>query len=77
MSRILPHDGTYHWGTVTDWDALDDNWGRDDLVAASGLEQTRDDTDLGWGDALSDRSGHDDAADLERYLRERPPHHGD
>jgi hypothetical protein len=62
---------------MTDWDDVDDNWGRDDdLVGASGLEQARDDTDLGWGEALSDRSGRD-AADLERYLRERPPHHGD
>jgi hypothetical protein len=55
-------------------DDVDDHWGRDDyLVAASGLEQTRDDTDLGWGEALS---GRDDAADLERFLRDRPPHHG-
>ena len=64
---------------MTDWDDdLDDSWGRDDhLVAASGLEQTRDDTDLGWGERLPDRSSGDDPADLERFLRERPPHHGD
>jgi hypothetical protein len=66
---------------MTDWDDdLDDSWGRDDsLVAASGLEQTRDDTDLGWGElSPAERSaGRDDPADLERFLRERPPHHGD
>ena len=63
---------------MNDWDDdLDDSWGRDDhLVAASGLEQTRDDTDLGWGEPFADRS-RDDAADLDRFLRERPPHHGD
>jgi hypothetical protein len=86
MSRILPvrqapgqgpAAGTIIEGAMADWDDLDDNWGRDDgLVVASGLEQTRDDTDLGWGEALSDRAGRD-AADLDRYLRERPPHHGD
>jgi hypothetical protein len=63
---------------VTDWDDVDDAGERDDdLIAASGPEQAREDTDVGWGEALSDRSGHGDAADLERYLRERPPHHGD
>lgn len=66
---------------MTDWDDdMDDSWGRDDsLVAASGLEQTRDDTDHGWGELpLADRgAGRDDPADLERFLRERPPHHGD
>ncbi|KWW98990.1 hypothetical protein [Carbonactinospora thermoautotrophica] len=31
-------------------------------------EQTSDDTDAGWGDREQD--------DLERLLRERPPHHG-
>jgi hypothetical protein len=35
-------------------------------------EQTSDDTDTGWGE---EPSRDDD--DLERYLRERPPHHGD
>ena len=65
---------------MSDWeDDLDDSWGRDDhLVTASGFEQTRDDTDLGWGDPPIDRSAHgEDQADLERFLRERPPHHGD
>jgi len=66
---------------MNDWDDdMDDSWGRDDsLVAASGLDQTRDDTDIGWGELSSaDRSsGQDDPADLERFLRERPPHHGD
>lgn len=64
---------------MNDWDDdLDENWGRDDhLVAASGLEQTRDDTDLGWGELLDTSARRDDPADLERFLRERPPHHGD
>jgi hypothetical protein len=75
-SSKLPPATTSIESAVSDWDDVDDHWGRDDdLVAASGLEQTRDDTDVGWGEALGDRSGHD--ADLERYLRERPPHHGD
>ncbi len=59
---------------MIDWDDVAEPWGSDDdLIAVSGLEQTRDDTDLGWGEAPG---GHDDEADLERYLRERPPHHG-
>jgi len=38
-------------------------------------EQTGDDTDSGWGD---EESAADVAErDLDRYLRERPPHHGD
>ncbi|MBI1377297.1 MAG: hypothetical protein GC157_07435 [Frankiales bacterium] len=38
-------------------------------------EQTRDDTDDGWGaSAAGDR---DPAAVLRRYLDETPPHHGD
>ena len=36
-------------------------------------EQTADDTDLAWGD----HRGDGDSEDLERFLRERPPHHGD
>ena len=39
--------------------------GRDDEVLP---EQTRDDTDRGWGEE------HDDEADLERLRREKPPH---
>jgi hypothetical protein len=61
-----------------DWeDDWDDSWGRDDLpvlTSASGLEQTRDDTDIGWGERTWTES---DSDDLERFLRERPPHHGD
>jgi hypothetical protein len=39
----------------------------------SGLpEQTRDDTDVGWGD---ERPSDDD--DVRRLLDERPPHHED
>jgi hypothetical protein len=62
---------------MNDWDDdMDDSWGRDDnLVAASGLDQTRDDTDAGWGELSL--AGRDDPADLERFLAERPPHHGD
>ncbi|HEU5034322.1 MAG TPA: hypothetical protein VFT62_06140 [Mycobacteriales bacterium] len=42
--------------------------GRDDEPVLP--EQTRDDTDVGWGD---DRRSEDD--DLRRLLDERPPHH--
>jgi hypothetical protein len=38
-------------------------------------EQTADDTDIGWGDDESPADA--DARDLERYLRDRPPHHGE
>jgi hypothetical protein len=34
-------------------------------------ETTRDEQDVGWGD----RDGSEDPDDLERFLRERPPHH--
>lgn len=35
-------------------------------------EQSGDDTDVGWGERPEPEDG-----DLERYRRERPPHHGD
>ncbi len=38
-------------------------------------EQTGDDTDTGWGERPGPRESDDDG--IERYLRERPPHHGD
>lgn len=65
-----------------DWeDDWDESWGRDELpvlTSSSGLEQTRDDTDLGWGERTwADASGEADPDDLERFLRDRPPHHGD
>jgi hypothetical protein len=34
-------------------------------------QQSSDDTDLGWGE----RTGSDSAADLRRFLDEKPPHH--
>ncbi|MFI9172057.1 hypothetical protein [Streptomyces lincolnensis] len=34
-------------------------------------QQSSDDTDRGWGE----RSGSDSAADLKRFLDEKPPHH--
>jgi hypothetical protein len=34
-------------------------------------QQTSDDTDRGWGE----RSEGDGAADLKRFLDEKPPHH--
>ncbi len=34
-----------------------------------------DDTDDGWGDRPAGRSGGDPAADLARFLDEKPPHH--
>jgi hypothetical protein len=65
-----------------DWDDdWDESWGRDDqpvLTSASGLEQTRDDTDIGWGERTwTEASSGEDSDDLERFLRDRPPHHGD
>lgn len=36
-------------------------------------EQTSDDTDHGWGE----RPTETDLDDLERFLSDRPPHHGD
>ena len=36
-------------------------------------EQTTDDTDRGWGE----RPTESDPDDLERFLADRPPHHGD
>jgi hypothetical protein len=35
---------------------------------------TSDEDPLGWGDAPSDRDSDPD--DVERFLREVPPHHG-
>lgn len=64
---------------MSDWDdEWDESWGRDDepaLTAVSGLEQSRDDTDLGWGERTWAGGSGADADDLERFLRERPPHH--
>ncbi|MFE9445950.1 hypothetical protein ACFYO2_45190 [Streptomyces sp. NPDC006602] len=34
-------------------------------------QQSSDDTDRGWGE----RPGTDSAADLKRFLDEKPPHH--
>jgi hypothetical protein len=65
---------------MSDWeDDLDESWGRDDLpvlTAASGLEQTRDDLDIGWGERTWSDASAAGADDLERILRERPPHYG-
>lgn len=36
-------------------------------------EQSADDSDRGWGD--QPRPGGDSAADLARFLDEKPPHH--
>ncbi len=36
-------------------------------------ETTSDEHPEGWGDRAPD----DDPEDLDRFLRERPPHHGD
>ncbi|MEV5234618.1 hypothetical protein ACPCTK_11875 [Streptomyces pseudogriseolus] len=42
------------------------------LVFADPLDQqTADDTDRGWGE----RPSGDSAADLKRFLDEKPPHH--
>ncbi|MFF0695493.1 hypothetical protein ACFYU4_23065 [Streptomyces tendae] len=35
-------------------------------------QQSSDDTDRGWGERLE---GGDSAADLKRFLDEKPPHH--
>ena len=42
-------------------------------VLAVPPEQTTDDTDRGWGE----RPAESDPDDLERFLSDRPPHHGD
>jgi len=61
--------GTIIDGAMTDWDDVAEPWGSDDdLIAVSGLEQTRDDTDLGWGENPDPDDGDD------RYTRDRPPH---
>ncbi|MDX3750633.1 hypothetical protein [Streptomyces sp. AK08-02] len=36
-------------------------------------QQSSDDTDRGWGERPGD--GGDSAADLRRFLDEKPPHH--
>lgn len=36
-------------------------------------QQSSDDTDRGWGERSG--SGNDSAADLKRFLDEKPPHH--
>jgi len=36
-------------------------------------QQSSDDTDRGWGEASG--SANDSAADLKRFLDEKPPHH--
>ena len=61
-------------------DEYDEDWGRDEraLVSAAGYEQTRDDTDVGWGERTwSDTPPGGVDPDIERFLAERPPHHGD
>jgi hypothetical protein len=60
-------------------DEYDDDWGRDErtLVAPSGYEQTRDDTDHGWGERTWSDNPSGSDPDLDRFLEERPPHHGD
>jgi hypothetical protein len=43
-------------------------------------DTTSDESDLGWGDdpgGTSSGSGQGDPDDLERFLRDVPPHHGD
>jgi hypothetical protein len=46
---------------------------RPTLVFDDPLErQSSDDTDRGWGERLA---GSDSAADLARFLDEKPPHH--
>ncbi|NLU70054.1 hypothetical protein [Streptomyces sp. HNM0574] len=34
-----------------------------------------DDTDRGWGEGASSSGGNSGAADLARFLDEKPPHH--
>ncbi|MHC3470726.1 hypothetical protein ACYF6T_18660 [Streptomyces sp. 7R007] len=36
-------------------------------------QQSSDDTDRGWGERPA--AAHDSAADLKRFLDEKPPHH--
>ncbi|MFE3327567.1 hypothetical protein [Streptomyces sp. NPDC059176] len=45
-----------------------------ELIFGDPLEQqSSDDTDRGWGERPS--TGSDSAADLARFLDEKPPHH--
>ncbi|MEV8321448.1 hypothetical protein AB0Q95_45640 [Streptomyces sp. NPDC059900] len=47
---------------------------KNDLVFDDPLsQQSSDDTDRGWGERPS--AGSDSAADLARFLDEKPPHH--
>ncbi|MFD7504459.1 hypothetical protein ACWC5C_11795 [Streptomyces sp. NPDC001700] len=38
-------------------------------------QPSSDDTDRGWGERASGGHGADSAADLARFLDEKPPHH--
>ncbi|MEU8822356.1 hypothetical protein [Streptomyces sp. NPDC048636] len=38
-------------------------------------QQSSDDTDRGWGERAPGGDGADSAADLARFLDEKPPHH--
>ncbi|MFE7116223.1 hypothetical protein ACFU99_12475 [Streptomyces sp. NPDC057654] len=38
-------------------------------------QQSADDTDQGWGERTPAGSSGDSAADLARFLDEKPPHH--
>ncbi|MFJ5560896.1 hypothetical protein ACIQCD_26675 [Streptomyces sp. NPDC093250] len=38
-------------------------------------QQSSDDTDGGWGERPSEHPSGDSAADLKRFLDEKPPHH--
>ncbi|MEV7778879.1 hypothetical protein [Kitasatospora sp. NPDC088351] len=40
-------------------------------------QQSRDDTDAGWGDRPGAGSGGGGGRGLDWYLSQRPPHHGD
>ncbi|MEU4891039.1 hypothetical protein AB0B12_04405 [Streptomyces sp. NPDC044780] len=38
-------------------------------------QRSSDDTDDGWGERIPGGDSADDAADLARFLAEKPPHH--
>ncbi|MET7764868.1 hypothetical protein [Streptomyces sp. NPDC005336] len=38
-------------------------------------QQSPDDTDRGWGERVAGGDSADSAADLARFLDEKPPHH--
>lgn len=70
-SGRLPGAGPYSWGMSTAPES-EPRAPKPALVFDDPLDQqSSDDTDRGWGE----RTDGDSAADLKRFLDEKPPHH--